>query len=38
MDLTLGGILTFFMTGESKLHILKWSLGDTRVLKHNIAS
>ena len=38
MDLTLGGISTFLMLEDFKPHILKWSLDDTMVFKHNTAS
>ena len=37
-DLTVGWISTFFVTEDPKLPILKWSLDDTRVFKHNTAS
>jgi len=37
-DLTVDGISTFFVDEDSKWHILKWSLDDTRVFKHNTAS
>ena len=37
-DLTVDGISTLFMIEDSKLPILKWSLDDTRVFKHNTAS
>ena len=38
MDLAVDWISTFVMIEDSKLHILKWSLDDTRVFKHNTAS